>query len=120
VAIWLYQTYKRSNYGAQKSHPFRVAFCILSLFAYIDFTGAFVVAVAGAVFMAAILARQQAGMPSILPPAVMPFSHLAAAAAVQWSAFLPLAGLSPSWAKAVAAEANKARASRDFFMEMKA
>jgi hypothetical protein len=32
---------------------------------------------------------------------------------------LPLAGLSPSWAKAVAAEANRARASRDFFMENK-
>ena len=78
-------------------------------------------AVAGvAAFMADILARQQAGMPAMLAPAVMPFSHLAAAAAVQLS-FLPLAaGLVPSLAKAVAAETSRARANRDFFMETKA
>ena len=86
-----------------------------------DFTGALVAAVAGvAAFMAVILARQQAGIPAMLAPAVMPFSHLAAAAAVQLS-FLPLAaGLVPSLAKAVEAETSRARASRDFFMETKA
>jgi hypothetical protein len=86
---------------------------------YIDFIGALVAAVAGAAFMAVILARQQAGMPVMLAPAVMPFSHLAAAAAVQLS-FLPLAaGLLPSLAKAVEAETNRARASSDFFIKTK-
>jgi hypothetical protein len=69
--------------------------------------------------MADILARQQAGMPVMLAPAVIPFSHLAAAAAVQLS-FLPLAaGLVPSLANAVAAETSRARASRDFFIKTK-
>jgi hypothetical protein len=82
---------------------------------YNDFAAVFTSAVAGALALAAILARQHAGIPAMLVPA-MPFSHLATAAAVQWSFFLPLEGLSPSWAKAVAAEASRAKASRDFFM----
>lgn len=86
---------------------------------YIDFTtGALATVVAAVAALAAlILARQQAGIPAMLVP-TMPFSHLAAATPVQAS-FLPLAGLSPSWAKVVAAEASRARASRDFFMGKK-
>ena len=57
---------------------------VVIFFVYSDFTAViFAAAVAGALALAAvILALQQAGIPAILVPA-MPFSHLAAAAAVQ-------------------------------------
>lgn len=84
---------------------------------YIVFaTGAFAWAVAAeAVAIFAILARQQAGMPAVLPLAMR--VHCAAAIAGQ-AAFLLLARVpGPCWAEAaVPAKANRARASKVFFM----